>query len=250
VFWLALLLCIPLIATAAIVPLFGAWTYGRTRTSGDVVLLGMDEFGLIMLAIAFASCVYKLCAPMAAVLLWPAGRVSAIICLVVWILGLLGCASVIDMGLLVPSVANSPERVIFLMVSWLAIDFVASLMPTALMHPSAWRIRPANDRETFHRSTARELPTTPAARTDTTHPPFDLLELLEDLAEQPRERRTASGVRVMTDGEIVTSQSALAKIFGSSKGTINRQLHALAAEGRIHLTTRPRETRIRVPRDA
>jgi hypothetical protein len=249
VFWLALLLCIPLIATAAIVPLVGAWVYGRMLTSGDVVLWGMDDFGLVVFAIGFSSCVFKLFAPMAAVLVWPAQRVSAIIFVVIWIAGLGGSASVMDFAVLVPSAAKSPEKMDFLVVSWLVFDFIASLMPAALMHPSAWRVRHANDRETFQGPAPPEPRTSQATQTRALGPPFDLLQLLEDLTEPSVKRKTANGGRLTSDPEIVTSQAALAKIFGSSKGTINRQLHALADMGRIRLTTLPRETRIRVLRD-
>jgi hypothetical protein len=216
---------------------------------------GLDEFGLLVLGMAVASCIWKLVALAFATTVWPTQRGAAVVFLVTWIAALAASAGVMNIavGAILPMPPTSAARLAFLVAGWIGFDIVACLLPAALMRPDAWT-SPRSTATTPVVSTAAIIElsaaTTVAPQRPHASAPVvdrsDLLTLLAGLNKLPHQEAARQGVLINTDGSLTTSQAVLAVKLGVSKGTINRQLRTLAAESRIVLKTSASETRIQL----
>jgi hypothetical protein len=203
----------------------------------------------VLVALTISAMAVKIVAPMAARRHWRSNRAGAVsFGLLAW-LGLFG--SVLIMNWVAPQVVPQflePPLNKMMPTLWLVIEVGALLWSLALT-PAAWR----HERPRITSSAITRAPSSlsdplsgdrwsPPALRD---PKAELLALLVQLAASGPgqiDRDTS----VTSSGEIITSQGALARRLGWSKGRLSYHLHALAAEGAIILDTSTNQTRIRV----
>ena len=255
VYWIALLIAVPIVLTSAAVPIWAAWADGRaTSVAHALVVAGLDEVHLVIVLIALVSMCFKFLGPVSATLCWAQHRSAALFHIAFWLVALAGDTGVVLVSQ--PVFAEplpSSKVLLFLLAGWIAIDIIGSLLPVALLRPQAWvRWRPVV--ETLPAGPKVDVVSPPTQPAPSERPPAsarrdikgELMAFLIAVRQLSPPEAVRIGVRRDGDGSLITSQGRLAARLGVSKGTINRLLRTLAEDGQISLSASASETCIRL----
>jgi hypothetical protein len=228
-----------------------ALALARSRPQDSWILTVLGDPWYVFAAFTIAVMAVKIVAPVLARCLWRSHRAGAVcLGLLTW---LALFSSVLIMNLTAPLVVPQflePPLDKLMTILWLVIE-AGTLLWTLALVPAAWR-EPAVDLPATPMAvtTPPSLPSdpppadrwSPAAPCD---PRAELLVLLVELAAGPAGEIDADTWRNGA-GVIVTSQGALARHLGWSKGRLSH-LRTLAEDHDITLDVRGNRTHIRLP---
>lgn len=244
---LAVVLTVPLVFAATMVPLAAGWEAYRAfeLLAGSHSLSLMSVRHLMVIGTMLGVVGLKLAAPALALNTWPMQKVSAVVFSLAWLGALAACAMTVAVStrVMLPLLDPSPTYLVAVAAAWLSFDAIVSLLPTALAR--AWGPSRPN-----HPATQQETVAvgTPGIQVHSPSRPIAARRLGKDdvlaalVANVDADALNAAG------RTIVMTQGGIARQLGMPKGTLNRHLRQLQKEGHIELVTSPTKTRITVVR--